>query len=158
VLFNWTIIVTEFSRGQHRYTLLRCSIKVYVDTGQLLSTVAVADPGGDAGDAAASSSARRNIFWTTIFWACMIVNVLQHQPADNAHQSMSTISRFFLLIIIIIHCLKFKPKHYTDTKSERLSLRINVNSFCLFTVSLASSKLVTHSWRKQPPNFRLNCL
>jgi len=26
----------------------------------------------------------------------MIVNVLQHQVADNAHQLMSTISRFFI--------------------------------------------------------------
>jgi len=33
------ILLHEFGRGQHRYTLLGCGIKVYIDAAQLLSAV-----------------------------------------------------------------------------------------------------------------------
>jgi len=43
-LTRWTrcslLVCRKFGRGQHRYTLLRRGIKVHVDAGQLLSTVA----------------------------------------------------------------------------------------------------------------------
>ena len=55
------------------------------------------------------------IFWTTIFWACIIVSVLQHQVADNVHQQMSTISRVFINNYYYSCVLQFQSRHNSHT-------------------------------------------
>jgi len=62
--------------------------------GFLWWPITVADPGGMWGMRPATPQLGQKFFWTTIFWACMIVNVLQHQVADNAPVDVNNKSIF----------------------------------------------------------------